>query len=238
MIALLACSAVAACGGTAATTPVTASNFGAQFGGAICARKLACCAGVSGLTTAAKCTARLGDGFYQPALDAETATGHVTFDAATAATCLSDLQNLPCGNFLSYAQIPASCFAVTTGSLATGANCTFGAECATTSCGGIKQDSSGHVTAPGKCAVPGGPGQACVQPNQSGATCAAGATIDPSTAPACLCKVTLANGGSCDLHGQCTSSYCDPGTSKCAAIPQVSSLAAASCQDLRATNYP
>ena len=226
---MLACTAAAACG-------VTESNFAERYAEASCTRNLACCAGTPGLVTEAQCAAVLA-AFAGSSFNAEFATGHVTFNSATAETCISDLENQPCGDYLA-APSPSSCFAVFTGSQAIGASCTFGDECASTACGGIQEDDDGHVTAPGTCATPGGPGQPCTPSNNSGPYCAAGSTIDYADYPSCTCIATLPNGSGCTVDNQCSSTYCDTMAGTCAAVPQISSLPASSCQSLLEVNYP
>jgi len=222
---VLVSAAVAACSSGSSSIPE--SQLSAKLSTAYCTKLLTCCAGQSGLPTEASCESQISAGLASgfATLEADPKT---TYNGSAAASCIAEFSAAGCN--LDFGA-GTSCDQVFAGSLANGATCNSGTECSSTLCVNLTFDNSGNVTSAGICAAQGAANQACTGSTtngSSGNSCVTG-TYGASDGNSCTCTPTLANGTACpDGNDSCTSGYCDPTATQCAAPP--STLTSQECQ--------
>ena len=223
-------------------------QFTSQVTQAFCTKLSGCCFGAdAGAFNMSQCTAAFGAGYDESSNDvnAFTPRGHSTFNAASAQSCLADINALGCAQ-ITTAQAQTmrqDCFGAVNGTLPNGAACGSAVECASGEFCNLPTDGG-----TGACAALRVSGSPCgnfgaVDPVQSQQACSYRGSASSSLtcqwadfvtgnlfdAGAWQCVPEQAQGAGCNSDPDCTGKLCDPNQNFiCAATAAFAN--AATCQ--------
>jgi hypothetical protein len=163
---------------------------------AFCKGQAKCCAGDGGGFNVAACAQAYYAGGWRswlPANPSAYTAGHLTLNASQAGTCLSSLQNFPCGTTTTaeFAALLNACNGVLSGNIATGSGgCISSFECANGYCN-MAMDGGGGT---GICTVLVGDGGACTAgPDSPDQMCAQAG--NQAGSGRLWCNLTFTDGG-------------------------------------------
>jgi hypothetical protein len=190
--------ATAVDGGDGEAGPNAIQQYAMQNARAFCSGQANCCPGDGGGFDIAGCAQAYYTGGWRSWLPANAAAytaGHLTLNSSQASSCISALQNFPCGtvNATQFAAILNACNGVLIGTLSTGSGgCVSSFECANGYCNSSADGGSGT----GVCSALVGDGGACASGSDSPDQMCSQAGVDQ---PRLWCDLTFSTdgGGTC-----------------------------------------